>query len=425
MDLEGIIRKLYPNIAKAREKIMEEIKFYKGNKYNVEEMTDIIIKEIVNSIKADKIYTFPKTGISAGEAGLGSRGIGDHIIHSKLFELTGKSIDEFDDAGIKNNIVVSIDGIHSRLSYFPFLAGFYASKATLRDIMVKGAEPLGLIVDIHLSDDSDLGMLVDFEAGVATISNALNIPILAGSTLRIGGDLVLGERISGAVGSVGLLKGRDFSRRRIKRGMRIVMTEGNGGGTIATTAIYNGIPEIVGETLKIKDLIACEIVRDYLYNYIYSMTDVTNGGIRGDATEISKITNLSLIIDEDKFISLINSKVRKMLEDLNIDPFGISIDSILIFTDNEDLVKRKLKEFGIESDIIGYVDEYKNYPILTYNGKELKPQFRESPYTPIKKYIGNYSPYTVEEISKRLDNAILEAKKKMDEVLKNLKTSFT
>lgn len=210
MDLEGIIRKLYPNIAKAREKIIDEIKFYKGDKYNVEEIADIIIKEIINSIKADEIYTFPKTGISAGEAGLGSRGIGDHIIHSKLFELTGKSIDEFDDAGIKNNIVVSIDGIHSRLSYFPFLAGFYASKATLRDIMVKGAEPLGLIVDIHLSDDSDLGMLVDFEAGVATISNVLNIPILAGSTLRIGGDLVLGERISGAVGSVGLLRGEIF-----------------------------------------------------------------------------------------------------------------------------------------------------------------------------------------------------------------------
>ncbi|MEM3209823.1 MAG: AIR synthase related protein, partial [Saccharolobus sp.] len=337
---------------------------------------------------------------------------------------TGKKIEDFDDAGIRDNIVVSIDGIHSRLSYFPFLAGFYATKATLRDIVVKGAYPIGLLVDIHLSDDSDIGMLLDFEAGIATISNALNVPILAGSTLRIGGDLVIGERISGAVGSVGVLKTKDFLRKRIKKGLSIVMTEGNGGGTIATTAIYNGLPEVVVETLNIKDLMACSIVRDYLFNYVYSMTDVTNGGIRGDALEISKITKLSLVINEDKFISLINPKIMKLLEQHNIDPFGLSIDSILIFTDNENIIIDKLKEFGIRSAVIGYVDDYRGYPIITDNGKELRPQFRESPYTPIKKYIGNYSPYTIEEISKRVDEALISVKMKMDNVLKNLKTSF-
>ncbi|MEM0015943.1 MAG: AIR synthase related protein [Saccharolobus sp.] len=424
MDLEGIVRRLYPHLDKAKEKLINEIKFYKGDKYNAEEIANIIITEVINSMKADQLFSFPKTNISAGEAGLGSRGVGDNLIHSKLFEMTGKKIEDFDDAGIRDNIVVSIDGIHSRLSYFPFLAGFYATKATLRDIVVKGAYPIGLLVDIHLSDDSDIGMLLDFEAGIATISNALNVPILAGSTLRIGGDLVIGERISGAVGSVGVLKTKDFLRKRIKKGLSIVMTEGNGGGTIATTAIYNGLPEVVVETLNIKDLMACSIVRDYLFNYVYSMTDVTNGGIRGDALEISKITKLSLVINEDKFISLINPKIMKLLEQHNIDPFGLSIDSILIFTDNENIIIDKLKEFGIRSAVIGYVDDYRGYPIITDNGKELRPQFRESPYTPIKKYIGNYSPYTIEEISKRVDEALISVKMKMDNVLKNLKTSF-
>ncbi|WP_338599585.1 AIR synthase related protein [Sulfolobus tengchongensis] len=425
MDLEGIVRRLYPNIDKAKEKLIEEIKFYKGNKYNAEEIANVILTEVINSMKADNLFGFPKTAVTAGDAGLGSRGLGDNLIHSKLFELVGKQLEEFDDAGIRENVVVSIDGIHSRLSYFPFLAGFYATRATLRDILVKGAYPIGLIVDIHLSDDSDVGMLVDFEAGVFTISKALEIPILAGSTLRIGGDLVLGDRISGAVGSVGILKSKDFLRRRIRKGLQIVMTEGSGGGTIATTAIYNGMPEIVSETLYVNDLIACMVVRDYLPSVVYSMTDVTNGGIRADALEVSKMTNLSFVIDDEKFLSLINPKVKKMLEELNIDPFGISIDSILIFTDNPSLVMEKLKQYGIKSEIIGHVDDLKQYPIMTYNGRELKPQFRESPYTPIKKYIGNYSPYTIEYISKRLDYAISEAKRKMDNVLKNLKTSFT
>ncbi|MEM3281059.1 MAG: AIR synthase related protein, partial [Saccharolobus sp.] len=176
MDLEGIVRRLYPHLDKAKEKLINEIKFYKGDKYNAEEIANIIITEVINSMKADQLFSFPKTNISAGEAGLGSRGVGDNLIHSKLFEMTGKKIEDFDDAGIRDNIVVSIDGIHSRLSYFPFLAGFYATKATLRDIVVKGAYPIGLLVDIHLSDDSDIGMLLDFEAGIATISNALNVP---------------------------------------------------------------------------------------------------------------------------------------------------------------------------------------------------------------------------------------------------------
>ncbi|ACP47874.1 AIR synthase related protein [Sulfolobus islandicus Y.N.15.51] len=425
MDLEGIVRRLYPDVEKAKTKLIEEIRFYKGDRYNAEEISNVILTEVMNSMKADSIFGFPKTNIKAGEAGLGSRGIGDNLIHTKLFELTGKQIEEYDDAGIRENIVVSIDGIHSRLSYFPFLAGFYATRATLRDIMVKGAYPLGLIVDIHLSDDSDVGMLIDFEAGVTSIGKALNVPILSGSTLRIGGDLVLGDRISGAVGSIGVLKSKDFLRRRVTKGLKILMTEGNGGGTIATTAIYNGMPDVISETLNIKDLITCIVVRDHLSSNVYSMTDVTNGGIRADALEVSKITNLSFVIDDEKFLSLINPKVRKMLEEINIDPFGISIDSILIFTDNPDLVKERLAQHNIRSEVIGYIDDFRQYPIITYGGKELKPQFRESPYTPIKKYIGNYSPYSIEYISNRLDYAIAEAKTKMDNILKNLKTSFT
>ncbi|TRM85702.1 AIR synthase, partial [Sulfolobus sp. A20-N-G8] len=72
MDLEGIVRKLYPDLERAREKLIEELRFYKGVNYNAEEVSKIIIREVINSLKADKLYSFPKTGITAGEAGLGS-----------------------------------------------------------------------------------------------------------------------------------------------------------------------------------------------------------------------------------------------------------------------------------------------------------------------------------------------------------------
>ncbi|BFH72476.1 AIR synthase-related protein [Sulfurisphaera javensis] len=422
MDLEGIARKLYPNKEEIKRKLREEIEFYKGKNYPLKDkIIEAIVKEVETSINAKgEIFEFPRTNIKAGEAGLGSRGIGDHIIHNKVLELA--NLEGYEDARINRNIIASIDGIHSRLSYFPFLAGFHATKAALRDIMVKGAEPLGILVDIHLSDDSDVGMLLDFEAGVATVSEALNVSILAGSTLRIGGDMVIGERISGGIGAIGILKNNYFSRKNVKVGQYIVMTEGSGGGTITTTAIYNGFYEVVSETLSIKDLLTCDMINKDVYQYVSSMTDVTNGGIRASALEISE-NNVSFKIDKEKFLSLINSKVLDMLHKLKIDPFGISIDSILIFTEYPELIKSKLNSRGIRAEIIGKVTEFHEFPIVDENDNPIKPMFRESPYTPIKQVIGNYSPYTEESLANALNIATKLAKAKKEKVLKTLKGS--
>ncbi|MEM0278489.1 MAG: AIR synthase-related protein [Metallosphaera sp.] len=419
MDLEGLTRKLIDQDKNLKDELRHWLEFFKGKTDQNDLIAETIVKEVVNSLKFSS-FSFDRVGLTAGESGLGSRGVGDHMVHLKLFELSKRKLDSFDDAGIVQDLVISVDGIHSRLSYFPFLAGFHATKATLRDIMVKGGEPLGILVDIHLSDDSDISMLFDFEAGVSTVAEALGIPILAGSTLRIGGDLVLGERISGGVGSIGRLKGEPFSRKRIAKGQSIVMTEGNGGGTISSMAIFHGIEGVVEETLKIKDLEACSIINSSR-DLVVSMTDVTNGGIRGDALEISEITNLSLVINEERFLDLINPKIRKVLEELRIDPFGLSIDSILIFTYYPEEVVRILNSKGVRSSVIGEVEEYKGYPVVTENGKEMRPSFRESPYTPIKALIGNNTRFTLDEIKRKLEIAYLNSAKKKEKVLKNLK----
>ncbi|QKQ99735.1 AIR synthase [Metallosphaera tengchongensis] len=423
MDLEGLARKMLEkgierNIV--RQRLIEWLEFYKGKRNLNSSVAEHVIKEVENSMMFSNLG-FSKVGLSAGDGGLGSRGLGDNIIHLKLFELSKRAIESFDDAGVSGDIIVSVDGIHSRLSFFPYLAGFHATKATLRDIMVKGADPIGLMVDIHLSDDSDISMLFDFEAGVSTVAEAIGVPILAGSTLRIGGDLVLGERISGGIASVGKLRGQVLSRSRISKGNKIIMTEGNGGGTISAMGIFHGIDGIVEETLKIKDLEACMAVKD-LEKYIVSMTDVTNGGIRADALEIAEVTNLSLVIDEEAFLSLINPKVRSALEELGLDPFGLSVDSILIFTNEPDKILEALKNHGIKADVIGEVQSGKSYPIVTKAGKEMRPSFRESPYTPVKSIIGNTSPFSLDQIREKVQEAFLQAQKKKEKVLKNLKT---
>ncbi|MCI2414291.1 MAG: AIR synthase-related protein [Candidatus Aramenus sp.] len=418
MDLEGIARRVQGE--RAKEIIVQWLDFYKGRRGDLnEKLADAVIKEVENSRMASKYEPVP-SGIRAGDAGLGSRGVGDHLIHLKLFEISGRKPSTFDDAGVMDDVVVAVDGIHSRLSYFPFLAGFHATKACLRDVMVKGATPLGVLIDVHLADDADLSYLFDFEAGVSTVAEALGVGVLAGSTLRIGGDVVIGERISGGVGAVGKLGKKFLSRARIKEGMRIYMTRGNGGGTVSATAIYGGFPEVVEETLRVEELLVAKVVNERFMDKVEAMTDVTNGGIRGDALEVSEVSKVSFVIDEDEFLSMINRKVLNMFRALDVDPFGVSIDSLLIFSPADNL-EEELRKAGVEVKEIGYVDRFKDYPILTISGKRLEPRFRESPYTPVKKVIGNYSPYSMEELKNALDEASRVAIERKRETLKNLK----
>ena len=154
-------------------------------------------------------------------------------------------------------ITVTVDGMHSRLSDYPFLAGFHVTRAALRDVYVMGARPVALLSDVHLADDGDVSKLFDHIAGIATVSELIGVPLITGSTLRIGGDMVIGDRLTGCVGAVGV-SDRLTPRKSARPGDVIMMSEGAGGGTVCSAALYYGRHEVVEETLNIKFLEACE-----------------------------------------------------------------------------------------------------------------------------------------------------------------------
>ncbi|MCP8309568.1 MAG: hypothetical protein H3Z53_05670, partial [archaeon] len=188
-DLEGLTRKLIEKRMSKEEvknRLIEEILTYKDNLSNesAERIANAIIDEVRDSSNLPKsnivrlTIDYAKSGVNMGLMGVGSRGEGDFFVHRKLAEIAGKPTSSrallyplyHDDAGaieVKGRVLVTaVDGMHSRLSDFPFLAGFHASRATLRDVYVKGAKPVGMFIDLHLADDGDVGKLFDFEAGV-------------------------------------------------------------------------------------------------------------------------------------------------------------------------------------------------------------------------------------------------------------------
>lgn len=459
MDIEGFVRKGLSNgededelksILAGRIKEFKDI----SDEHSIL-MAESVIDEVKTTLELNNtddaflkdIITVPKSGIGMGKMGVGSRGAGDFFVHRKIAEIVKstntKSVvdpNAQDDGGVvkvsfdsqdSNNdvyVTTAVDGIHSRLSEYPFLGGFHVTRATLRDVCVMGADPVAILSDLHLADDGEIGKLFDFTAGVCAVSELVDVPLVAGSTLRVGGDMVLGDRLVSAVGSVGVSNYPPTARKGATEGDIILMTEGAGGGTITTTALYNGYFDVVWDTMNISFVKASKALFDAnLTKDIHAMTDVTNGGLRGDAHEISETTGVGLEFYHDKIKSTVAPNVLNMLEDLDIDPLGVSTDSLMLVVPPEiaDDVVKTVSDVGVYITEIGKVDDEGSPRLIKEDGEveTLVPLFREAAYTKIKKLVGDTTPEDFEimkeKVQKAADEAIGKKERVVDYILNN------
>ncbi|MCE5339264.1 MAG: hypothetical protein LLF90_11365 [Methanomicrobiaceae archaeon] len=381
------------------------------------------------------LFTFEPSGSTMGEFGVGSRGSGDFFAHRQLARIIGRTsaavgVDEMDDAGAVcaggDYIITTVDGMHSRLSDFPFLAGFHVTRATLRDVYVMGAKPVALLSDIHVADDGDVAKIFDYTAGVSAVGEAMGVPLVTGSTLRIGGDMVLGTRMTGCVGAVGVAN-HLTARKQIEPGDVLLMTEGAGGGTIATAAIYSGFPEVVEETINLHFLKACEaLLASSVLPGIHAMTDVTNGGLRGDAFEMAETAGCRIVVVEDELRTLVQPKVLAMLDALEIDYLGVSLDALLVVAPPElaPAIRRVVGSAGVAMKEVGYVEEGAAESVLSVDGeiRDFSPRFRESAYTPVKKVVDE-DKRDFEEMKAGVERAAEAALAKKLRILSRLRSS--
>ena len=452
MDMEGYVRQRLDNYNEndLKDLLSQRIREYKNISQDKSLlMAESVIDEVRTTLDLKnsddtflkEITEVPKADIAMGEMGVGSRGAGDFFVHRKIAEIVSSTNtsslvnpSEQDDGGVvKANspndelyITTAVDGIHSRLSEYPFLGGFHVTRATLRDICVMGADPVSILSDVHLADDGDVGKIFDFTAGVAAVSELVDVPIVAGSTLRVGGDMVLGDRFVSAVGSVGVSNYPPTARKGATDGDIILLTEGSGGGTITTTALYNGFFDVIWDTLNVNfvqashALFEADLIKD-----IHAMTDVTNGGLRGDAHEISNTTGVGLEFYEEEIRKMVAPNVLDMLEKLDIDPLGVSTDSLMLIVPPEivDDVKNAVSRAGVDISEIGIVNT-SGEPILIKedgNSDKLVPLFREAAYTKIKKLVGETTPEDFEIMKEKVQKASDNAIRKKEKVINHIR----
>lgn len=437
MDLEGLVNRLLDK-GVSEEAILNrlamEIRTFKElDVCQSEDLGKSILEEVKTTRKGtndpflNKVLEVPKANVTMHDLGVGCRGDGDFYVHRLIADLAGTNSlippDQQDDAGAVNAdgkiIVSAVDGTHSRLSDFPFIAGFHVARAAMRDVMVKGAKPVALVDDLHLADDGDVGKLFDFVAGIAAVGELTGVPLIAGSTLRIGGDMVIGTRMVSGVGCIGVAE-KLLKRADVKVGDVILMTQGAGGGTIATTAIYSGKTDVAKETLNTDFITAVNILFEKdLLKKIHAMLDVTNGGLRGDANEVCKTAKVGIELDANKIETVVNVRVREMLEELGIDYLGVSLDSLLIFCAQDEAAEIiKALEPKIKVAEVGMVIKGDK---AFLNGQDFSPKFRESAYTPVKKLIGESAPAGEKQLKENAKKAAKRAQEKMKEVVKYVK----
>jgi len=445
MDIEEYVRRGFrqavPEETLCRA-LADQIRVYKPeeDREYAERFAQAVIREVKNSTGfSGDLLTYHHSGVSMGSFGVGSRGTGDFFAHRQIARVIGRTgaavgVEEMDDAGVVElaeagkgrYVVCSVDGMHSRLSDFPFLAGFHVTRATLRDVYVMGARPLMLFSDIHVADDGDVAKIFEYTAGITTVGEMMGVPLVSGSTLRIGGDMVLGERMTGCVGTVGIAE-HLTPRRGATPGDVILMTEGAGGGTIATAAIYSGFPDVVECTINLQFLKAAEaLLQSPVIGQVHAMTDVTNGGLRGDAHELAQTAGCRVVIEEEHVRGIADRMVQEMLDALFIDYLGVSLDSLLIVAPGYAVpaIKKVITEAGVRIEEIGRIEQGSPGAYLVVEGKEqdFTPRFRESAYTPVKKVVDRH-PADLEGMKRAVEHSARMAVAKKNRVIQRLKST--
>jgi len=151
---------------------------------------------------------------------------------------------------------------------------------------------------------------------------------------------------------------------------------------------------------------------------------LTNGGIRGDAYEIAGTAGVKLVLYEEKMRKLVEPTVLKMLDALNIDYLGVSLDALLIIAppENAEAIMAAVRSKGVRIDVVGEVMEGHG-AYLVENGieRDFTPKFRESAYTPIKKLVGEETPMSFEEMKKKVDQAAAHAIRKKERMVARIR----
>ena len=122
---------------------------------------------------------------------------------------------------------------------------------------------------------------------------------------------------------------------------------------------------------------------------------------------------------------MVAPNVLNMLETLNIDPLGVSTDSLMLIVPPEVAgdIKKAVGKYDVAISEIGEVNNSGEPILIKEDGstEKLVPLFREAAYTKIKKLVGETTPEDFEEMKQKVQKASDAAIAKKEKVIDYIK----
>lgn len=288
------------------------------------------------------------------------RSVFNQIKHRREDVLVGPAIGE-DCSVVDLNgdevIVMSTDPITGAVEDI----GTLAVHITANDIASNGAEVIGIMLSVLLPEHTEEAELRTLMYDVNEVCEQLDIEVLGGHTEV---TKAVNQPIVTVTGIGKMQKSEMIKTSGAKPGQEIVMTKWaglEGTAILAKAKEKELLTKFNASFIKgAQELLNCISVvpeSKIAKNVgVSSMHDVTEGGIFGALWEIGAASKVGLEVDLQKI--QVKQETVEICEFFDLNPYKlISSGSMLIVTDNANLLVDRLKEEGISAVVIGRIKE--------------------------------------------------------------------
>jgi hydrogenase expression/formation protein HypE len=246
--------------------------------------------------------------------------------------------------------------------------GHLAFCGTVNDLVVMGANPLGLSLGFVIEEGFpkiDLMKIID---SIDKLSQKTKIPIVTGDTKVMEKGKI--DKIIINTSGVGIAGRDEALTRKVEVGDKVIISGGLGEHAVAllskrfdyeTTIVTDSKP-LVEEINSVKHLLKMA-------------KDPTRGGIAAVLNELAMKHKFGILLNEESIPA--KKEVRKVAEMLGINLYELASEGRFICIsakENAREVEKKLKKFNEDAKIIGEITEGNKVIMQTILGKRILPQ---------------------------------------------------
>jgi hydrogenase expression/formation protein HypE len=286
----------------------------------------------------------------------------------------GIGLSELDDGATiplgECDIVISTDSHTINPIFFPGGdIGRLSVVGTVNDVAVMGAKPLAIANAMVISEGFSSDDLVRIIKSMNEACKEANIAMITGDTKVMERDKL--DNIIISTTGVGIVrKGEVITDSGLEIGNKIILSGSVGDHGISLMSYREGF----GFETDLKSDVApvWEIVKEALkIGGVKALKDPTRGGIANTLNELSRKSNVGMIIQEEKIP--IKREVMAASEMLGIDPYEVANEGKVVLGVEDDKAEEILKaikktRYGINAQIIGEVTKGDHVILDTYLG---------------------------------------------------------